>query len=72
MIVCLFDFMFAPMFTWWFAYLTDTPLVPWSPLTIQGASIYHLSMGAIVATTSWSKTKEKIAASQADVVEQKA
>lgn len=61
LVVCLFDFIIAPVLSWMFAYYTDTPPVPWEPLTLKGSGLYHLSMGAIVGVTSWSKTKEKIA-----------
>ena len=60
-IVCLFDFMLAPIFLAWFQWVTKSPYTIWEPLTLQGAGLYHLSMGAIVGVTSWSKTKEKIA-----------
>ena len=62
MIVCLFDFMIAPIMSWIFAYYTNTPLVSWVPLTMTGAGFYHLAMGAIIGVTSFSKSKEKIAA----------
>lgn len=60
LIVCLFDFMLAPIFMAWFAYFTKTPLVAWVPLTVQGGGLYHLAMGAVVGITSYAKSKEKI------------
>lgn len=61
LVVCLFDFIIAPVLSWMFSYYTSTPLIPWDPLTLKGGSMYHLSMGAVVGVTSWAKTKEKIA-----------
>ncbi len=66
LVVCLFDFMIAPILTWLYSYVTSTPIVVWVPLTIQGGSMYHLSMGAICGVTSWSKSKEKIAQASAE------
>ena len=60
LVVCLFDFMLAPIFLGWFAYVTKTPLGVWTPLTVQGGGLYHLSMGAIVGITSYAKTQERV------------
>ena len=60
LVVCLFDFMLAPIFLGYYSWITNSPYIPWVPLTLQGAGVYHLSMGAIVGVTSWAKTKEKI------------
>ncbi len=62
LIVCLFDFIIAPVLSWVFAYYANVPYLPWEPLTLKGGSMYHLSMGAVVGVTSWAKTKEKIEA----------
>lgn len=64
LVVCAFDFMIAPIGMAWFAYLTKTPLVQWTPLTVQGGGLYHIAMGAVVGVTSWAKTKEKLNSSQ--------
>ena len=58
--ICLFDFFLAPIFMAWYAIYTDTTLVMWLPLTLQGGGLYHLSMGAIVGITSYSRTQEKL------------
>ena len=68
LIICLFDFMIAPIFLAWFQWKTSIPYTTWVPLTLQGGGLYHLSMGAIVGVTSWSKTKEKIAAITPEVL----
>ena len=60
LVVCLFDFMLAPIFLAWFQWKTGTPYSTWAPITLGGGGLYHLSMGAIVGVTSWAKTKEKI------------
>ena len=58
--VCLFDFMLAPIMLTIFAYITGTTLIQWTPLTLQMNGFYHLSMGAIVGVSSWSRGQEKI------------
>ena len=30
----------------------------WTPLTLQGGAMFHLSFGAILGATSWNKHKE--------------
>lgn len=32
----------------------------WQPLTLQGAGLYHLSMGAVLGIAAYGRTKEKI------------
>ena len=61
LLVCLFDFMLAPVFMAWFSVFTKTPLIPWVPLTVQGGGLYHLSMGAVVGITSYAKSQERTA-----------
>jgi len=59
MIVCLFDFVIAPVLSALYAFYTDTPLVHWAPLTIQGGGLYHLAMGAVTGITSYAKSRER-------------
>ena len=58
--VCLFDFMIGPICNGIFYAYTKQTLIPWSPLTLQGGGLYHLSMGAIIGVTSWGRSQEKI------------
>lgn len=32
----------------------------WSPLTLQGAGLFHLAMGGILGVTAWSRGQEKM------------
>ena len=59
-ITCVCDFIIFPVCAWVFAYYTKTTFVPWTPLTLQGAGLYHIAMGAIVGVTSWQKSNEQI------------
>jgi hypothetical protein len=59
-VTCVFDFILFPIF--WAVYSTTTGnvLVPWDPLTLKGAGLYHMAMGAILGITAWSRGQEKI------------
>lgn len=59
-VICLFDFLVAPVFFAWFSYFTKTSMQQWVPLTLQGGGMYHLAMGAIIGITSYGKSQEKI------------
>lgn len=37
-------------------------ITTWTPLTLQGGGLYHLSMGAILGIAAWTRGKEKVAA----------
>lgn len=60
MITCICDFIIFPVL--WSAlqaYLKQ-PLTQWQPITLSGAGLYHLAMGAILGITAYGRTKEKI------------
>ena len=40
--------------------MTKTPLTQWNPLTLQGAGLFHLAMGAVLGIAAWSRGQEKI------------
>lgn len=58
--VCLFDFVFAPILLGIYSWYSGE-YHAWEPLSLHGGGLYHLSMGAIVGVTSWSRGKEKMA-----------
>jgi hypothetical protein len=33
----------------------------WQPLTLQGAGLYHIAMGAVLGIAAYGRTKEKVA-----------
>ena len=60
-IICLFDFVIGPLFYVWYAVHTgDKGFGGWAPLTLGQGGLYHLSMGAILGVSSWSRGQEKI------------
>ena len=59
---CTFDFVIAPIL-WSILQATyhGTVTNQWQPLTLQGAGLYHVAMGAVLGMTAYGRTKEKIA-----------
>jgi hypothetical protein len=60
-VVCITDFIAYPI---WWAIFQDlsgiSPVKPWDPITLQGAGLFHMAMGAILGITAWSRGQEKI------------
>lgn len=66
MLVCFCDFVLFPVLhAMYIAALykgTVPPGVPaqWNPLTLQGAGLFHLAMGAVLGLAAWGRTQEKM------------
>jgi hypothetical protein len=62
MIVCMFDFVVFPIL-WSLLQALDHGQVTsqWQPLTLQGAGLFHMAMGAVIGVAAYGRTKEKIA-----------
>lgn len=65
MVVCIFDFIIFPvMFTivqFWETEASNDAFRQWQPLTLVGAGLFHMAMGAVLGITAWSRGQEKIA-----------
>ena len=61
MTVCAFDFVIFPIL-WSILQMADHGSVttPWQPITLQGAGLFHISMGAVLGIATYGRTKEKI------------
>jgi hypothetical protein len=61
MLVCVTDFIIFPIL-WSMLQAIDKGSVTlqWQPLTLQGAGLFHIAMGAIVGVTAWSRGQEKL------------
>lgn len=61
LIVCAFDFIIFPIL-WGVVHLYIDGNVGnvWVPLTLEGAGLFHLSMGGILGISAWSRGQEKI------------
>jgi hypothetical protein len=61
MIICTFDFIIFPiLWSMLQAVNQGSVTIPWQPLTLQGAGLFHMAMGAIVGVTAWSRGQEKL------------
>jgi len=60
--VCIFDFVLAPVL-WSLIQATfhGGVNVQWQPLTLQGAGLFHISMGAVLGLAAYGRTQEKLA-----------
>jgi hypothetical protein len=65
MVVCVFDFIIFPiMFTvvqFWEIESANDAFRQWQPLTLIGAGLFHMAMGAVLGISAWSRGQEKIA-----------
>jgi hypothetical protein len=60
--VCIFDFMIAPvLWSLTQALFHGGVNVQWQPLTLQGAGLFHISMGAVLGLAAYGRTQEKLA-----------
>lgn len=64
MMVCVFDFIIFPiMFTivqFWETEAANDAFRQWQPLTLAGAGLFHMAMGAVLGLSAWGRTQEKL------------
>jgi hypothetical protein len=60
--ICFVDFMVFPIL--WnvaqISFLKTIVITAWTPLTLQGGGLFHISMGAILGVTAYGRTQEKL------------
>jgi len=62
MIICILDFAIFPiMWSILQAYQEGNVTSQWEPLTLKGAGLFHMAMGAVLGIAAWTRGKEKIA-----------
>ena len=61
MITCIMDFIVFPIAWNLLQASLGQTITQWSPLTLQGAGLYHMAMGAVVGVTAWQRSREKMA-----------
>ena len=64
--ICIFDFVMAPILWAIIQAVLHQTLTQWSPLTLQGAGMFHMSMGAILGVAAWTRGKEKMIVAEAE------
>ena len=61
MLTCTSDFVIFPVLWSLLQALTHGNVTSqWQPLTLQGAGLYHIAMGAVLGIAAYGRTKEKI------------
>ena len=58
---CTVDFIVFPIVWSILQAATGQNVTQWNPITLQGAGLYHLAMGAICGVAAWSRGQEKMA-----------
>ena len=60
MVVCFMDMVIFPV-AWSLAQtLLKQPITQWNPLTLQGAGLFHIAMGAVLGIAAYGRTQEKL------------
>jgi hypothetical protein len=60
MVVCTMDMVVFPILWSLLQTFTHSPITQWSPLTLQGAGLFHIAMGAVLGLAAWGRTQEKL------------
>ncbi len=64
MTVCVFDFIIFPILwaivQFWETQAANDAFRQWQPLTLQGAGLFHMAMGAVLGIAAYGRTKEKV------------
>ena len=72
MVVCVFDFVLFPILwaivQFWETSPADDAFRQWNPLTLQGAGLFHMAMGAVLGIAAFGRTQEKVAGSAVNTV----
>jgi hypothetical protein len=62
--VCVFDFVLAPILwaviQFWETQAANDAFRQWQPMTLQGAGLFHMAMGAVLGLAAWGRTQEKL------------
>ena len=60
--VCAFDFVLFPiLWSLLQAVMHVSQITQWQPLTLQGAGLFHIAMGAVLGIAAMGRTQEKLA-----------
>jgi hypothetical protein len=65
MLVCAFDFIAFPVLWSLLQSISHGQVTSqWQPLTLQGAGLFHVAMGAVLGIAAYGRTKEKMAGAE--------
>jgi hypothetical protein len=60
MLVCTMDMIIFPILWSLLQTTTGTQITQWNPLTLQGAGLFHIAMGAVLGIAAFGRTQEKL------------
>jgi hypothetical protein len=60
MLVCMMDMVVFPILWSLLQTSTGTQITQWNPLTLQGAGLFHIAMGAVLGIAAFGRTQEKL------------
>ena len=66
MIICLLDMAVFPVCWSILQAVMHVPITQWNPLTLQGAGLFHIAMGAVLGISAFGRTQEKLAGTAAN------
>ena len=66
MVVCFCDMVIFPVAWSILQTVQHQAITQWNPLTLQGAGLFHLAMGAVLGIAAFGRTQEKIAGAAAN------
>ena len=61
MLICTMDMVIFPILWSLLQAMTHTAITQWNPLTLQGAGLFHIAMGAVLGIAAFGRTQEKMA-----------
>lgn len=62
MVVCMCDFVIFPvLWSLHQSFSHGAVSTQWQPLTLQGAGLFHMAMGAVIGVAAFGRTQEKLA-----------
>ena len=66
MLTCMTDFVIFPVLWSALQAVMKVPqITQWQPLTLQGAGLFHIAMGAVLGIAAMGRTQEKLAGANA-------
>ena len=59
--ICTLDMAIFPVLWAMLQMFQNTAITQWQPLTLQGAGLFHIAMGAVLGIAAFGRTQEKLA-----------
>jgi hypothetical protein len=66
MLICMLDMAVFPVLWALWQGVNHVSITQWNPLTLQGAGLFHIAMGAVLGISAFGRTQEKLAGTAAN------